>query len=308
MKIAVLGAGAMGSLFAAKLSACHDVLILDLNAARIESVKAEGIRVMEQDGSVLTGHPSASLPKDAAGEYDLVLVFVKAMFTKAALEGIKAVIGPNTLLLTLQNGGGHEDVLSQFVPMENVLIGTTQHNASVREDGSIHHGGSGMTVIGSLAGNEKAAKEVVEAFAQAGFEMQASENVRKAVWQKLMTNVSLSALTGVFQMPLGFVTQSESAWKLCEILIREAVAVAAADGVEFDVEDKIEEVRRVSVNGPMGITSICADLQNGRMTEVDTISGSVVRAAKRLGMEAPHHEMMVLLIHAFEDKNRISKQ
>ena len=308
MKIAVLGAGAMGSLFAAKLSACHDVLILDLNAARIESVKAEGIRVMEQDGSVLTGHPSASLPKDAAGEYDLVLVFVKAMFTKAALEGIKAVIGPNTLLLTLQNGGGHEDVLSQFVPMENVLIGTTQHNASVREDGSIHHGGSGMTVIGSLAGNEKAAKEVVEAFAQAGFEMQASENVRKAVWQKLMTNVSLSALTGVFQMPLGFVTQSESAWKLCEILIREAVAVAAADGVKFEVEDKIEEVRRVSVNGPMGITSICADLTHGRMTEVDTISGSVVRAAKRLGMEAPHHEMMVLLIHAFEDKNRISKQ
>ena len=308
MKIAVLGAGAMGSLFAAKLSACHDVLVLDLSVPRIETVKVEGIRVMEQDGSVLTGHPQASLPKDAAGEYDLVLVFVKAMFTKAALDGIKAIIGPNTKLLTLQNGGGHEDVLSQFVPMENVLIGTTQHNASVRSDGCIHHGGSGMTVIGNLAGNDAAAQEVVDAFAKAGFDMKVSENVRKAVWQKLMTNVSLSALTGVFQMPLGFVTQSESAWKLCEILIREACEVAKADGVEFDVEDKIEEVRRVSVNGPMGITSICADLQNGRMTEVDTISGSVVRAAKRLGMEAPHHEMMVMLIHAFEDKNRINKQ
>ena len=308
MKIAVLGAGAMGSLFAAKLSACHDVLILDLNAARIDAIKAEGIHVMEQDGSVLKGYPPASLPKDAAGEYDLVLVFVKAMFTKAALEGIKQIISPKTKLLTLQNGGGHEDVLSQFVPMENVLIGTTQHNASVREGGSIHHGGSGVTVIGNLAGNDAAAQEVVDAFAQAGFDMKVSENVRKAVWQKLMTNVSLSALTGVFKMPLGFVTRSESAWKLCEILIREACAVAKADGVEFDVEDKIEEVRKVSVNGPMGITSICADLQNGRMTEVDTISGSVVRAAKRLGMEAPHHEMMVMLIHAFEDKNRINKQ
>lgn len=307
MKIAVLGAGAMGSLFAAKLSACHDVLILDLNAARIASVKADGLRVMEQDGSVTTGRPSASLPKDAQGEYDLVLVFVKAMFTKAALEGIRSIIGPDTLLLTLQNGGGHEEVLSEFVPMENVLIGTTQHNASVRPDGSIHHGGSGMTVIGSLAGNDLAAQRVVDAFAAAGFDMQASANVRRAVWQKLMTNVSLSALTGVFQMPLGFVTQSASAWALCEILIREAVAVAAADGVEFDAEEKIEEVRKVSVNGPMGITSICADLQNGRMTEVDTISGSVVRAAKRLGMEAPHHEMMVMLIHAFEDKNRLSR-
>ena len=308
MKIAVLGAGAMGSLFAAKLSACHDVLILDLSVPRIEGIKAEGIRVIEQDGSVLTGRPTASLPKDAQGEYDLVLVFVKAMFTKAALEGIRQIIGPKTLLLTLQNGGGHEEVLSQFVPMENVLVGTTQHNASVREDGSIHHGGSGMTVIGSLAGNNKATGDVVAAFTAAGFEMKASENVRRAVWQKLMTNVSLSALTGVFQMPLGFVTQSESAWKLCEILVREAVAVAKADGVEFDAEDKIEEVRKVSVNGPMGITSICADLTHGRMTEVDTISGSVVRAAKRLGVEAPHHEMMVLLIHAMEDKNRLSKQ
>ena len=307
MKIAVLGAGAMGSLFAAKLSACHDVTVIDLNAARIEAVNAEGIRVMEQDGSVLTGKPFASVPKEASGVCELVLVFVKAMFTKAALDGIKAVIGPQTRLLTLQNGGGHEDVLSQFVPMENVLVGTTQHNASVRADGSIHHGGSGVTKIGSLAGNHQAAKAVAEAFTQAGFEMQVSENVREAVWQKLMTNVSLSALTGVFQMPLGFVTQSASAWTLCETLIREACEVAAADGVAFDVEDKIEEVRKVSVNGPMGITSICADLQNGRMTEVDTISGSVVSAAKRLGLKAPHHEMMVLLIHAFEDKNRLNK-
>ena len=308
MKITVLGAGAMGSLFAAKLSVCHDVAVVDLNAARIDMVNQDGISLMEQDGTVFTGRPFASVPKDAAGECDLVLVFVKAMFTKAALEGIKAVIGPKTMLLTLQNGGGHEDVLSQFVPMENVLVGTTQHNASVRPDGSIHHGGSGITKIGSLAGNHEAAKAVADAFQQAGFEMQVSENVREAVWQKLMTNVSLSALTGVFQMPLGFVSQSESAWKLCETLIREACEVAKADGVVFNVEEKIEEVRKVSVNGPMGITSICADLQNGRMTEVDTISGSVVRAAKRLGMEAMHHEMMVLLIHAFEDKNRLNKQ
>lgn len=165
-----------------------------------------------------------------------------------------------------------------------------------------------MTVIGSLAGNDEAVRRIVNAFAEGGFEMQASENVRKAVWQKLMTNVSLSALTGVFQMPLGFVTQSEAAWALCQTLVREAVAVAAADGVVFDAEEKIEEVRRVSVNGSMGITSICADLMHSRMTEVDTISGSVVRAAKRLGVSAPHHEMMVLLIHAMEDKNRLKEQ
>lgn len=304
MKIAVLGAGAMGCLFAARLSACHDVTVIGRNAARMESVRAEGIRVIEKDGSVLRGAPAAALPGDALGVCDLVLVFVKAMATEAALEGIRSAIGPDTLLLTLQNGVGHEDVLSRFAPMENVLVGTTQHNASVREDGSIYHGGSGVTVIGSLVGNNRAAEAVARAFEQAGFDMQASRDVRRAVWQKLMTNASLSALTGVFQMPMGFVTGSESAWTLCRMLIREAVAVAAADGVVFDAEEKIEEVRKVGVNGPMGITSICADLMHGRVTEVDTISGSVVRAARRLGLEAPHHEMMVLLIHAFEDKNK----
>ena len=102
---------------------------------------------------------------------------------------------------------------------------------------------------------------------------------------------------------MGFVAQSPSAWALCETLIREACAVAEADGVCFDPKEKAEEVRRVATDGPMGITSICADLMQGRKTEVDTISGSVVRAAARLHVPAPHHEMMVMLIHAMEDQN-----
>ncbi|MDO5377228.1 MAG: ketopantoate reductase C-terminal domain-containing protein, partial [Clostridia bacterium] len=133
-------------------------------------------------------------------------------------------------------------------------------------------------------------------------------DIRRAVWQKLMTNVSLSALTGVMGMPMGFVSSSASCWALCEMLIREVVAVAAADGVVFDAEEKIAEVRAVAEGGPTGITSICADLLHGRKTEVDTISGSVVRAARRLHVSAPRHEMMALLIHAIEDKNEQSKR
>ncbi len=303
MKIAVLGAGAMGRLFAAGLSRRHDVLLMDRNPEKAQALNTEGIMLVEQDGARQVYRPRAAQMGSEQEAVDLVLVFVKAMGTRASLERCQNLIGPDTLLLTLQNGGGHEEVLAEFAPMSHVLIGTTQHNASIREDGSVFHGGSGHTVIGSPLGESEAALRVAEAFTIAGFETEATADIRRAVWQKLMTNVSLSALTGVMGMPMGFVCESAPCWALCEKLIREAVAVAAADGVAFDAEQKIAEVRAVAEGGPLGITSICADLAHGRKTEVDTISGSVVRAARRLHVSAPCHEMMVLLIHAMEDKN-----
>lgn len=307
MNIAVLGAGAMGSLFAGNLSRCHDVLLVDRFPEVAAAVAKNGVTLVEQDGTSAVHRPRAAAIGETFEPVELVLVFVKAMGTVDTLTRCRSLIGKDTLVLTLQNGGGHEDILSQFVPMEHVLIGTTQHNASIREDGTIFHGGSGVTVIGSPLGHSEEAVRVAQAFTQAGLMTEATDNVRRIVWQKLMTNVSLSALTGVFQMPMGFVTQSASCWALCEKLVAEAVEVARADGVEFDLEEKLAEVRAVSEGGPQGITSICADLMHGRMTEVDTISGSVVRAARRLNMSAPCHEMMVLLIHAMEDKNAQTK-
>lgn len=307
MKIAVLGAGAMGMLFASKLSACHDVLLMDRNEQKVERIARQGITLVEQDGTSAVYRPGAAVMGSEQSPAELVVVFVKSMGTRDALQKCRSLIGENTLLLTLQNGGGHEEELERFAPAQRVLIGTTQHNASVREDGSVFHGGSGHTVMGSPLGKSEAAPCAAQAFTQAGFETVVSDNVRAAVWQKLMTNASLSALTGVFQMPMGFVVDSASAWTLCERLIEEAVSVARADGVDFDLQQKIEEVRAVGARGPKGITSICADLMHGRMTEVDTISGSVVRAARRLHMAAPCHEIMVLLIHAMEDKNKTIK-
>lgn len=302
MKIAVLGAGAMGMLYAAMLSPVHDVIIVDRNPEKVRRIAEQGVTLIEQDGTRRTAGPRAALLGTPMQPVELLLVFVKSMGTQAALEKCQSLIDENTLLLTLQNGGGHEETLSRFVPMSRVLIGTTQHNASVQE-GGVFHGGSGQTVIGAALGASEAARRVADAFSQAGVESVYTDNVRAAVWQKLMTNASLSALTGVLTVPMGFVTDSPSAWTLCRLLIEEACDVARADGVCFDPQEKIAAVRAVGVNGPLGITSICADIMNGRYTEVEAISGSVVRAAKRLGVPAPRHEMMVLLVHALEDKN-----
>ena len=143
---------------------------------------------------------------------------------------------------------------------------------------------------------------IADAFTACGISTRVSGDVQKMIWNKMFTNVSASALTGVLQAPLGFIAQDSHAWNLCRTLIRETVDVAEALGMKFDFEQKEAEVRRVCENSPEGLTSIFADLKAGRRTEVDTISGSVVRAGKKCGVPTPYHEFVVDLIHSMENR------
>lgn len=304
MRIAVLGAGAMGALFGGYLSRQNDVLLVDVNRKLVDVINADGITVEEPDGSRAVFRPRAATDTAGMAPVDLMIVFVKAMYSHAALEANRSLIGPDTFLMTLQNGSGHEDTLLDFVDRSHVAIGTTQHNSAVLAPGTVRHGGSGQTHIGSLNGSAVHLQPIADTFTACGLPTDCSTAVRRLIWEKLFTNVSASALTAALQVPLGFIAGDPHAWALCERLIREAVAVANADGMEFDAAQKIAEVRAVCENSPDGITSICADIAAGRRTEVDTISGSVVRAGRRNGTPTPSHEMLVGLIHALESKPR----
>ena len=115
---------------------------------------------------------------------------------------------------------------------------------------------------------------------------------------------TVTVVTSLLQVPMGFIAENPSAWAICETLVREAVAVAAGEGIEFDADEKVAEVRKVCTDSPAGLTSIYADLRDGRRTEVDTISGSVIRASERNGVPAPTHRAMVQLVHAMEQKHQ----
>lgn len=302
MRIAVLGAGAMGALFGGYLSLQNEVILVDVNQLLVDTINTHGITIREPDGSENVRRPCAVTDTSGLPPVDLVIVFVKAIFSRSALTANRALIGPDTYLMTLQNGSGHEEMLLDFVDRRHVIIGTTQHNSAVSGLGIVSHGGSGQTHIGCLEGDVDRLRPIADTFSACGLQTDCSSNVQKLIWEKLFTNVSASALTAVLQSPLGFVADNVHAWALCEILIREAVAVANADGIVFDAEREIAEVRAVCENSPNCITSICADLHNGCKSEVDTISGSVVRASRRNGTPVPSHEFLVSLIHALEDK------
>ena len=302
MKIAILGAGAMGGLFSAYLSRQHEVTVIDVNAALVEKLRSTGISVEEKDGSEKIYHPNATTDASAMGEVDLVVVFVKAMFSEAALRNNQNIIGPHTYLLTLQNGSGHEDMLLKFADAAHVVIGATQHNASVAGLGAIRHGGSGKTVIGCPCGDSAHLQPIADAFTACDLACEVDSDVQKLIWNKMFTNVSLSALTGALQVPIGFIGTNPYAWNACGTLVREAVDVAAGLGMDFEYDKILADVKTVCENAPNGLTSIYADLRDGRRTEVDTISGSVVRASEKCGVPAPSHAFLVQLIHAMEEK------
>lgn len=302
MRIAVIGAGAMGALYGGYLSRGNDVLLVDVNQRQVDAINGQGLKIHEPDGSVTLCRPRAVVSTEGEAPADVVVLFVKAMFSKSALESNRSLIGPDTYLMTLQNGSGHEDTLLGFADRAHVIIGSTQHNSAVVDFGEIRHGGSGRTVIGPVEGDAARLAPIAEAFSACGLETVCDGGVQKLIWGKMFTNVSVSVLTGVLQVPMGYIVSNPHAWALCEQLVREAVAVAAGEGLEFSAEEKIAEVRGVCERSPQGLTSIYADLRDGRKTEVDTISGSVVRASRRNGVPAPTHEAIVALVHAMEGK------
>ena len=259
MRIAVIGAGAMGSIYGGHLSQHNEVILVDTNQQVVEQINKNGLLV-DENGTSVSYQPKALCDTSEEKPVDLVILFVKALFSRAALENNSALIGPDTRLMTLQNGAGHEDLLKEFVSEDRVIIGTTEDNSAVLGLGHVRRGGTGVT------------------------------------------NVSLSALTGVLQVDMGYIAADEFAWKLCCQLIHETILTAAAAGLEFDEEAVREKVRKTSLNNPQGCTSIRADLRDGRRTEVDTISGSVVRAAAKYGVDVPGHTFVVNLVHAMEGR------
>ncbi len=302
MRIAVIGAGAMGSIYGGHLSLHHDVFLVDTNQAVVDQINREGLKIQE-NGEDKVFRPTALTSTQGQEPMDLVILFVKALFSKAALTGNQSIIGPATYLMTLQNGSGHEDLLGEFVSQNHIIIGTTEDNGAVLAPGHVRRGGTGKTNIGMLVEDtEGFLPKLKEALDSCGFIGYIHNNIQQLIWNKLFTNVSLSALTGVLQVPMGFIAGNEHAWNITKQLIHEAVEVAHGLGLEADEAEITEKVRQTSVNSPEGITSICADLKNGRRTEVNTISGSVVRASKKCHISAPTHELIVELIHAMEDR------
>lgn len=297
-RISIIGDGAMGVLYASMLSSFSPVTVFSRNAERTEKRNVNGIRVISREGEIIC-HPVFSSDKSAISSSDLVILFVKSTATVGVIDEYKEYIPEDAYIMTLQNGAGHLEELRRYFPEERIIIGVTEHNASVIDDCTINHGGCGKTVISTSP------EWVKDAFSSAGIETEVSDCVMRNIWRKLLTNASLSTATALLMCSIDSLGRGSSAFSIVEKLLEEAVMVAAGDGYRFSYDEVRRELYEKTRTSHNAYTSIYSDLKNGRKTEVDYISGYVTARAEVLGLDVPYQRAAVDMIHAKEEISSI---
>ena len=304
MKITIAGAGAMGSRFGLMLhQAGHEVLLVDGWKDHVDAIQKEGLKANYNGEEVVVKLP-AVLQSEVTEEMtsDLIILFTKAMQLPTMLQNIKQIIGKNTKVLCLLNGLGHEDVIKQYIPEENILMGVTVWTAGLKGPGIAKLIGKGSVNLQSIdKSGEEAAKKIVEVLNQAGLNVTYDEDVLPSIWRKACVNGTMNSTCALLDCTIGEFFASEEAIRVVDTIIHEFVMVGEATGVKLDEQAIKDYVMKTSVAAAAHYPSMHQDLiQNHRPTEIDYINGAVAKKGDALGISTPYCHMITDLIHAKE--------
>jgi 2-dehydropantoate 2-reductase len=303
LKIAILGAGALGCAIGSTLTqGGNEVWLVDRFAAHVEAMQRDGLLVDSAGGSARV-KVRATMDAADAGPVDLVVVLVKSFHTDAAMRGALALIGSNTVVLSLQNGLGHEDVLAEIVGRERILAGKTYVGGVLRAPGHIQAGVAGkLTYIGELDGQlTSRVNAIAETLNASGLATTVSSNIMGTMWDKLLINVATGALTGITSLTYGSLYEEPLLRATSLSAVAEAIAVARAAGVQLSITQP-EDAWNLAAEGlgPTFKTSMLQSLEKGSLTEIDYINGSVVRWGERVGVPTPVNSTLVACIKGIE--------
>lgn len=303
MKIAILGAGAMGSLFGGKLSTVPgcSVLLYDINQDHIGRIVREGLVIEASDGSAgRTVHPGATgSPAEVRGA-DVLIVFVKANATEKVAARFAEAAGPSTLAVTLQNGLGNEEILRSHFGAARTAAGVTSEGATFLGPGRIRHAGHGSTHLCMSDRDNGKLKDLARLLTAAGFDTHIEEDVVSLIWSKLIVNVAINALTAMLGVPNGRLLELYQVRELMAELVAEAVTVASARGIRLTFTDPLETVFQVAHRTASNRSSMLQDFDRKKPTEIDMINGAIVREAEKLGIPVPVNRTVTRLIRALE--------
>ena len=302
MKIAVVGAGAMGSLFGALLAeAGSEVWLYDVWAAHVKAINENGL-VIEREGETRALKIDATTDPDQIGQAELVIIFVKSTQTAAAAETARKLAGSAGAVVTLQNGMGNADILAEIIDPERVLAGTTSHGATMLGPGRIRHAGIGATAIGAWAATEqgrKRASRISDFFTGMGIDSEPVDDVRSVLWNKLLVNIGINAITALTAIKNGRILDLEITRKLSCMAVEEAMEIAGRMNINVR-QDAVDHVYAVAQATSANRSSMGQDVDHKRQTEIGTINGYIVNEAKRLGVQAPVNETLTALIQTLE--------
>jgi len=301
MKIVLVGPGAMGSLFAALLSKSkEEVWLLDKDKERSDKISRQGINLEGVSGNWKVKVQVTSFAQDI-GRADLIIICVKSYDTKEAVMRAKPLMGPNTIVLTMQNGIGNLEIISEIVGPERVVGGVTSHGATLVDVGSLRHAGKGETIIGRQDGKITVEMRTIrETFNKAGIETRVSRDIKGLLWSKLIINVGINALTAITHLANGKLLAYDGTRRILRDAVAEATKVAKRKKIKLVYDDPLAKVEAVCEATSSNLSSMLQDVLRHRRTEIDFINGVIVRLGQELGIAVPVNSVLIDLIKTIE--------
>lgn len=305
MKVAIIGTGAMGSVYAALLAdAGNEVWAIDSWQEHVEAINQDGLRLEGFSGDRTVKTIQASANASDAGICDLVIIATKAAQVEQAAQSIGDIVDDDTMVLAIQNGLGSGARIAHHVAHKHILLGVAQaFGASIRGPGHAHHNGMDLMRIGEMNGGmTDRLSSVVDMWRGAGFNAEGYKDISRVIWEKFVCNVTLSAPCTVFNRTVIEMMNDPDAWQISLNCAKEAYAAGKAKGVAFSFDDPAAYVTAYAKKVPNARPSMLLDHLDRRKSEIDVINGMVPVVAREAGTAAPYNEVVSAIIRARESE------
>lgn len=299
-RVAVFGAGALGSYYAGEFAAADFTTMFAAAHGRAETLQQQGVRVNGRD-LVL---PVVS-PADEDQPVDLVIVALKHHQLAAALDDIRPLLGPETMILSVLNGLDSEAVIAARYPRQKILYCVAIGIDAVRQGNDVIVANQGKLYFGEATNvpASPAVRRVQQALDRAGLAWETPEDMLRVLWRKFMMNVGINQASAVLRAPYAVFQNSAAAQALLTMLMQEVVCLAGAAGINLTDKDLQQWTPILHKLAPEAKTSMLQDIEAGRKTEVDIFAGKVVALGRQYGIATPANAMILQMIRALEDNS-----
>jgi 2-dehydropantoate 2-reductase len=303
MKIAIFGVGAMGSVYAGLMAeAGHDVWAVDIWQDHVDAINQSGLRVEGASGDRVVRGIHATGNAADVGACDLYVLATKASGVGPAAAAIAPLMGPESMVITIQNGLGAGERIARFMSTDRVLLGVADgFGASIRGPGHVHHNAMNLIRVGEMDGGmSERLQQITRAWQEAGFNAQAFDDIDQLIWGKYICNVAFSGPCTVFDYTLGELMADPAAWAIAKGCALEVQALGQARNIAFTFDDPLEYIEAFGNRMPDARPSMLLDHHARRPSEIDAINGMAVELGRELGIPTPYNEVLTAVIRQRE--------
>jgi 2-dehydropantoate 2-reductase len=301
VRVAILGAGALGCLFGARLSPHAEVTLVGRWPEQLAALRDGPLRVTEAGGGEWEVWLRATNEASAAGPADVALILTKTPKTEAAAQGAARALTPDGLAITLQNGLGNLEILARHVGSERAALGVTTQGATLAGPGRLVAAGGGPTALATRPAIDERLRRFAALCARAGVEVCVADDVDALLWGKLAVSAAINPLTALLRAPNGALLESPWARELLRQAAGEVAAVAAARSIRLPFEDAGAKAEEVARQTAPNLSSMLQDVLRGAESEIEAINGAVVRAADCAGVNVPANRLLHALVRALDE-------